>query len=209
MNRKPWIVGSILLFTLIILGIVALRSFLAESSNNSINSGQSVPVRALAYCNIDNIKPCVVSFGLDMDGNMLVNILLPDLTYPGFYLQIMRGEVRVSYSCKRIAATPNNAICIGEKLSPGESLHLMLISTRDNLLLAEGELSIIGLAFPTMEVAISTAVRSELSITVTPTPTEFPDFVIPTMTQSQTPTQTKTSPSYPNPSPSYPNPSYP
>ena len=193
MNRKSWIVGSILFFILIILGIAALRSFLAERSNNSINSGQSVPVRALAYCNTENIKPCVVSFGLDMDGNMLVNILLPDLTYPGFYLQIMRGEVSVSYSCKRIAATPNNAYCIGEKLPPGESLHLMLFSTRDNLLLAEGELSIIGLAFPTLEIAIPTDVPTDVSVTLEPT--ETPDFILPT--KNTLPTQTKTPPSYP------------
>lgn len=196
MNRKQWIIIGIIITVLLVVGYFLLR---INRSDDGAETSESISVD-LAYCTEEEVKPCVVSFSLDVDGNMLVNILLPDLTYPGFYLEIMRGEVSVSYSCKRIAATPNNAYCIGEKLPPGESLYLRLISTRDNLLLAQGELSIIGLAFPTLEIAIPTDVPTETPIVETSTPTEFPDFIIPTATQSQPPTRTKAPPSYPNPS---------
>jgi len=195
-NRKQWIIIGIIITVLLAMSYFLLQM---NRSDDGGETGEGISVD-LAYCTDEGVKPCVVSFGLDVDGNMLVNILLPDLTYPGFYLQIMRGEVSVSYSCRRITATPNNAFCIGEKLPPGESLYLRLISTRDNLLLAQGELSIIGLAFPTLEIAVPTDALTETPGAVTSTPTEFPNFVIPTATQSQPPTRTTTPPSYPNPS---------
>ena len=192
MNRKQWIMIGIIITVLLVMSYFLLQM---NRSDDSGETGEGISVD-LAYCTDEGVKPCVVSFGLDVDGNMLVNILLPDLTYPGFYLQIMRGEVSVSYSCRRITATPNNAFCIGEKLPPGESLYLRLISTRDNLLLAQGELSIIGLAFPTMEIAVPTDVPTDVS--VTPDLTETPDFILSTPTQIVFPTPTRTPPSYPN-----------
>ncbi|HSO11921.1 MAG TPA: hypothetical protein VLT51_06065, partial [Anaerolineales bacterium] len=105
------------------------------------------------------------------------------------------------YKCQRVSATPNNAYCIGEKLPPGEVLHMMLISTRDDALLAEGNLSIIGLAYPTLEIAIPTTTPS---ITGTP-PALSPISTTPAPTQTQSPiiilpTSTKKPSSYPNPS---------
>jgi hypothetical protein len=51
---------------------------------------------------------------------MLVNILLTDLSFPSFYLKIVRGESEAVYECQRIASAPNNASCIGEKMPPGQ-----------------------------------------------------------------------------------------
>jgi hypothetical protein len=129
---------------------------------------------------------------------MLVNFLLPDHSYPDFYLQVVRGDVTVSYECQRIAAAPNNAYCLGEKLPPGESLRLILISSADGTILAEGILSIIGLAFPTLEITTATYMPTEPfgTTTITPTAVQF---------STRTPIPTK--PSYPNTS--YPNTSYP
>jgi len=113
---------------------------------------------------------------------------------------VLRGTQEIVYDCRRVNTAPNSAYCIGEKLPPGETLHLMLFSTRDDTLLAEGDLSIIGLAFPTMEVV------SPTPVTVTAgTPTVQLTRTQPSV---RTPTPTRTPPSYPNPT-SYPNPSYP
>jgi hypothetical protein len=114
---------------------------------------------------------------------MLVNFLLPDLTYPEFYLKIARGDVSVSYKCQRIAAVLNNAYCIGEKLPPGEALHLTLISRKNDAVLAQGNLSIIGLAFPTMEIVIPTGGPTGTPATISPTASS--DFVLPTATPTQ------------------------
>ena len=183
------IIEGIVLGILFALGFLLLARWYVGRTNQPTEADQSTSVLDLAYCNDDQIKPCVVSFGLDVDNNMLVNILLPDLTFPGFYLEIAHSEVSVSYTCRRITAAPNDAYCIGEKLPPGESLHIMLISTRDDVLLAQGDLSIIGLAFPTLEIAIPTNTP-----TITPIVTE----ATPTRTLFPTPTQA-----------SYPNQSYP
>ena len=203
LSRKQWFIIAAAIAVLV-LGIFALL-FDRSSTQDNPNVGKNEnTVLELAYCTDEQVKPCVVSFGMDMDGNMLVNILLPDLTFPGFYLEIVRGEVSVSYACKKNPATPNNAYCIGEKLPPGESLHLMLLSTRDDVPLAQGNLSIIGFAFPTLEIAIPTVVHTDVS--VTPELTGTPDFILPTSTQLFFPTKkvlttpTETPPGYPNPS---------
>ena len=198
------VIEGAVLGILFALGFLLLARWYVGQTDQPAEADQSTPVLDLEYCNDEQVKPCVVSFGLDVDGNMLVNILLPDLTFPGFYLKVVRGEVSVSYTCRRITATPNNAYCIGEKLPPGESLHIMLISSRDDVLLAQGTLSIIGLAFPTLEIAIPTDVPTDVS--VTPDLTVTPDFILPTQTQIVFPTkiirpiQTETPPGYPNPS---------
>jgi len=188
-NRKQWIIVGVIIIALI-MGMLFLLNNRPDSTAPMFDG----PVSNLAYCTDEQVKPCVVSFGIDADGNMLVNLLLPDLFYPDFYLKITRDELDISYECQRIAASLNNAYCIGENLPPGEVLHLMLISTKDEVLLAEGSLSIIGLAFPTLEIVISTAVPT---MSPGPTPTDFFDFVLPTQTPVQFPTQVSTPPSYP------------
>ena len=188
MNRRQLNIGGIAITILLILGVVILQNKRSNGSTERVPGG---PVSALVYCSSSDIKPCIVSFSLDADNNMLVNLLLPDLSFPKFYLQVTRGEVNISYECQRIAAVPNNAFCIGEQLPPGETLHMMLISSRDDTLLAEGWLSIIGLAFPTMGV---------VSPTASTTPTAEPTATIEsTSTPSpiQSPTRTPTLPSYP------------
>ncbi|MDX1378444.1 MAG: hypothetical protein R3307_06325 [Anaerolineales bacterium] len=199
LDGKKMIIGTLILAAVVI-GIFAL---LLNRFGQQTDSGVEISgtaVSELAYCSEEQVKPCVVSFGLDADNNMLVNILLPDQDYPDFYLQVMRGDVTVSYECQRIAAAPGNVYCIGEKLPPGESLRLMLISSADDVILAEGILSIIGLAFPTLEITTPTdsptarpayppPTEASASITATPTPTSI---------QLQTRTPAPTKPSYPN-----------
>ena len=198
MNRKRMIIEGAALGLLFALVLLLLARWYIGQTDQPAEVDQNTPVLDLGYCNDEQIKPCVVSFGLDVDGNMLVNILIPDLTFPGFYLEVTRGEISVSYKCRRITATPKNAYCIGEKLPPGEALQLKLISTRDSTLLAQGTLSIIGLAFPTLEIAIPTEIPTDVS--ATPDATETPDFILPTRTKVISPTQTNTPPGYPSPS---------
>jgi hypothetical protein len=174
------IIEGIMLGIIFALGLVFLVRGLSGRNNQTTGTGLAVPVQELAYCNDTQTRPCVVSFGIDANEKTLVNLLLPDLSFPNFYLKIIRDGVEASYHCQRIASALNNAYCVGEKMPPGELLHLMLISNRDNVLLAEGRLSIIGLAFPTMEVVTPTGA---------PNLTETPDFI------SSTPTP----PVYPNP----------
>jgi len=200
------IMEGVVLGILVAIGVLLLVRWYVGRTDPPAKVEQDISVLDLAYCNDDQVKPCVVSFGTDVDDNMLVNLLLPDLSFPNFYLKITRGDDDAIYDCQRIAPAPNNAYCIGRRLSPGETLHLMLFSTKDDTLLAQGDLPIIGLAFPTLEIAIPTdaptmtPVVTETTATVIPTSTATFEFVLPTSTGSPIPTFTQ---------PSYPNQSYP
>ena len=191
MNQKQWIIIGIIITVLLVVGYIFFQD---NDSGGTAEIGAGSSVLEIAYCTDEQVKPCIVSFGIDIDGNMLVNILMP-VNFPGFYLEVMRGETLVSYACRRVTATPNNAYCIGEKLPPGETLHLMLIAISNDELLAQVDLSIIGLAFPTLEIAFPTAPPAETSV-----PTETVASATPTPIQIQLPTKTQpafSTPSYP------------
>jgi hypothetical protein len=193
------IIEGAILGTIFALGFLFFIRWMNGQKDQPTGSGPNAPVSVLAYCNDDQVKPCVVSFGTDANDQMLVNILLPDLTFPNFYLKIIRSESESLYECQRVRQAINNAYCTGEKTPPGESLHLKLIATKDDTLLAEGDLSIIGLAYPTLEITIPTAEETPTLSTMPVTETPLSPFLLPT--------QTATQPSYPGPS--YPNPDYP
>jgi len=184
---------------LLVVGLIFLSS---NDLSDPVETGQNAPASGLAYCADEQVRPCVVSFSVDADENMLVNLLLPDLSFPTFYLKITSGSVETVYTCQRVDTAIDNAYCTGPKQSPGETLTLKLISTGDETLLAQGDLSIIGLAFPTLGVAVTTPqVGAPTALLIAfPTPTFLSQFNLPTPTRTQ--------PSYPGPS--YPNPtSYP
>jgi hypothetical protein len=202
--RNRWLIAGTVLAVLVTLLTLLNR----QISPKTERSGTEV--LELTYCSEKQVKPCVVSFSLDANGNMLVNILLPDHSFPGFYLKIMHGDGEARYRCQKIAAAPSNAYCIGEELPPGETLRLMLVSARDDVLLAQGDLSIIGLAFPTVEITIPTPIGSpteELMLAETPMSTEPSVVVLPTPTLLLPPSLMLTQTAYPNPP--YPNPLYP
>jgi hypothetical protein len=205
LNRKQWMVTGVLLTVVLVVGVMFLRNN-KDDSEGPASTGQNTPASTLVYCSDEEVKPCVVSFSLDADENMLVNILLPEVSFPNFHLEIRRGENTRDYKCQRISSALTNAFCLGEKLPPGENLHLTMYSTRDETLLAEGDLSIIGLALPTLAVVSPT---SEIAPTE-PTAIPLPDDSTPTPTQFQELLPTEPVPATPTPTqPSYPNPSYP
>jgi len=180
--RQRLIVDGILFLVLMVLVVVVdLNQKHTEPQEKPI---QPASVSTLAYCHEEQDGLCVVSFDIDDDGNMLVNILLDDLSYPRFMLQVLRDGLSIPYECRNSEASFYHVVCIGPQMPPGGVLHFILISTRDESILAEGDLSIIGLGFPTLGV-----------VTVTPFPTAT---TTPNATESITPVPTSTnSVSYP------------
>ncbi|MBI4762270.1 MAG: hypothetical protein ACOYYF_11960 [Chloroflexota bacterium] len=198
MNRTHWIIAGIVLA----LVIVGLLLFPKAQPNIPPAASAGTPPVELVYCSNEPLAPCVVSFSVDAWDNMLVNLLLPDLSFPPFYLTIARGGVETAYPCQRVSYALNTAYCAGPKQPPGEPLTLRLIASKDQTLFAEGNLSIIGLAFPTLGVALYTPPQETPSAieTVVSSPEPFstespPPFVLPT--------RTKPAPTF------YPPPSYP
>ncbi len=189
MNRNRLIAVSIVLAVLIILLIYGLLWWQSGRSG----MGQRSPISDLGYCSSNNARPCIASFSLDSDGNMLVNILTPGPPFPNFYLKIIHNKGENIYECEKAKRFSTSVYCIGEAMRLGEVLHFMIISVDEDATLAEGHFAIIGLALSTPEFA-------DLSPTVDLTASATPG-VLKTPTPIRTPAT-----SYPNP---YPNPPYP
>ena len=198
MNRKRLLLGvstSALLVIVIISGLLLFNRW--KSSQAGV--GQRFPLQRLSYCSSDQVTPCVVSFSLASDGNMLVNFLTAGAFYPDFYLKIKKDENNHIYTCQKVNKFATSVYCTGAVMPPGEVLQFSIFSINEDVLLAEGKLAIIGMALGTPQVALSPTSGTPL----TPSPTE--SLILQTSTPVRaTPTP---KPSYPNTS--YPNPSYP
>ncbi|MCI0553014.1 MAG: hypothetical protein L0287_18870 [Anaerolineae bacterium] len=197
MDRNRLIAGIAIAVALIILLVYGLTQW----RKGQPQASQRSPLSDLTYCSSDDVRPCIVSFSLDSDGNMLVNILTPGTSFPAFYLKIIHEKGESIYECKKVEKFPANVYCIGEAMQVGKVLQFLLISKSENELLAEGSFAIIGLALPTPE--------DQLTLTLTVSPTQ--EEPVGTVTVTPTPPGPKSTPSpsypnppYPNPSPSYP-----
>ena len=198
MNRNRLIIGSALLITIVILAVFLGGLLLVKSKNREPQINQGSPIPSLAYCSSSQARPCIVSFSLDADERMLVNVLVPP-SFPDFYLNIKRTTGENRYECQKVEGFPTSVSCIGAKMPPGEILQFMIFSGEDNALLAEGSFAIIGLELPTPVVILTLPTSSEQ-------PTASPTLNL-LFTETPKPIQSTPSPSYPNPS--YPNSSYP
>jgi hypothetical protein len=198
MNRKRLILGvsiSALLIILVISGFI-----LKERQSRQSSVDQRFPLQRLAYCSSDQVTPCIVSFSLDSNGKMLVNFLTTGAFYPDFYLKIKQGEEQHIYVCQKVNKFATSVYCTGAVMPLGEVLQFSIFSIKEEVLLAEGNFAIIGLAIGTPEAISSPTLGTPL----TPSPTGGLSLHTPTPVQ-KTPTFTLT-PSYPNP---YPNPKSP
>ena len=199
MNQKRLIVGFTVFIVLAILGM-AVFGIRLWRKNHPPQAHQRQLVTSLSYCDSNEVKPCIVSFSVDADNNMLVSLLIPDTSYPNFYLTIGADNVVNNYKCQPVKNFPTNITCTGVQMYPGTALQFTLISLEDATVLAEGKFAIIGLMLPNPNVeATETPLATETSEpTESPTPisleilTPLPTIFVPTAL-----------------TPSYPNPSYP
>ena len=194
MDRNRLTVGAIVVVVL----IVILGYGLIQRQKEEPQARQRSPLTELAYCSSEEIRPCIVSFSLDSAGNMLVNILTR-IDFPAFYLKIIHEIGESAYECQEVEGFPANRYCIGPEMQVGEILQFLVISKRDETILAEGNFAIVGLALPTPE--------EQLTLTASPTGEQPLETV--TVTVEPTPVQSTPSPSYPNPPYPNPSPSYP
>jgi hypothetical protein len=190
-NRKRLILGVsifVLLSLLIISGFAWFKTWQREQATIE----RRYPLQRLGYCGSDQVTPCIVSFSLDSDGKMLVNLLTAGAFYPDFYLKIKQGEEGHIYSCQKVNKFATSVYCIGAGLPVGQVLQFSIFSIKEEVLLAEGDFAIIGLALGTPEIGSIPTLGTPL----TPSPTEGLVLQTPTLVQI-TPTKTPT-PSYPN-----------
>jgi len=195
-SRNHLIAGIAILIILGMMGIIGLGLLLSKWTAGKSQLSQRAPVLELTNCAPNNISPCVVSFGIDSDGNTLVNLLVPASFPSDFYLKIIQGTNEPRYECQMVENFQINFYCIGEKLSPGGVVQFMLFASKDNILLAKGDISILGLEFPTLGIVTPILSRTPTEESSQNLSTEAPT---PFQITPELPTPTK--PSYPNPAP--------
>ena len=170
-NRKQWILAisiSVVLILLIVSGLVLARN------NERSSVERRFPLQALGYCSSNEVKPCVVSFSQDTTGNMLVNFLTDGAFYPDFYLKIKTDEKDYLYVCQKVSKVATSVYCTGQNLPIGKIFQFLIFSLNEDVLLAQGNFPIIGMALVTPGIYVS------------PTPTTTPG------------TSTPSYPSYPS-----------
>jgi hypothetical protein len=144
-NRKRLILGISIIAAIILLAISGLV-FFREWRGNQARVDQRFPLQELKYCSSYPVTPCIVSFSKDADGNMLVSFLTEGAFYPDFYLKIMTGETEHIYVCEKANTFATSVYCTGKALPVGEVLHFYIISINGDVVLAQGNFPIIGIA---------------------------------------------------------------
>ena len=188
-KRKRLILGislSAVLVILLLSGLVLWR----EGKKNQARVDQRFPLQGLKYCGSTPVTPCVVSFSRDVDGNMLVNFLTAGAFYPDFYLKIRAGEDEHIYVCEKVDAFATSVYCTGKIMPVGEVLQFFIVSLHEDVLLAQGNFSIIGMALAAPDI-FALPTQTGISVT-TAAPTDDP---VPESTPSPS------YPSYPGPRP--------
>jgi len=197
----PWALGFIVLLLLLWWGI---SSFII---GQDANVG---PVARLRYCGAELEELCILSFGRDVDENLVINLYVPDRDFPDFKLNIKRRAGESEYTCEKFAEVPTSVFCYGEMISLQERMEISLISVEDENMLAFGnvilEAILVSGQFPIsgFGAATSAAGASENSPTVdvTTAPSSARGTEFPT-------TETTDEPATSTPETSYPNQSYP
>jgi len=162
-NRNRGIVGLMILAVLIILVTVVSVNLFNSWSSRRGHVNQRTPLLGLGYCSTKQITPCILSFNLDSQGNMLINLQTESSSPPNFYLKVRRAEGESLYECQRMKGFSNSVACIGKALPPGEVLQFLMLSTDEDILIAEGNFPIIGLAIATPEIVLTPTPRTPLT----------------------------------------------
>jgi hypothetical protein len=190
-DRNRWSASAAILVALVTLIISGSVILLRVWKSGQAHVSQRAPLSGLGYCSSPQVTPCIVSFSLDSDGKMLVSFLTDGAFYPDFYLKIRQGENENIYQCRKVNKFATSVYCTGMVMPLGEILQFLIISKNEDVLLAEGNFAIIGLALGTPEIFSSPTLG-------TPSPTEGPILTTPTQV-TLTPRPSPTSPSYPGP----------
>lgn len=173
MNRKRLIPGIAILALLILL-IVAGLAF-REWRRNQARVEQRFPLQELKYCSSYPVTPCVVSFSQDSQGNMLVSLVTEGAFYPDIYLKIKAGETDHIYVCEKANTFATSVYCTGKAMPVGQMLQFYVISVNGDVVLAQGNFPIIGMALAGPGVFLSPTPTDVFTPEVTPSPS-YPSY---------------------------------
>jgi len=185
LTRNQWILGISVAVSLLLISSALL--LFREWRSQQARVDQRVPLQGLGYCDSQSAMPCVVSFSQESDGTMLVHFLTDGAFYPDFYLIIKTAESEHIYVCDKVNRFATSVYCTGKTLPVGVVYQFLIFSLKEEILIAQGNFPIIGMALVTPVVIAPP--------TETPTPTTF---VEPTEGTTVTGPRGTPSPSYPS-----------
>ncbi len=198
-SRKTFL---LLLTGVIVLALLAL-TWRIVSLQKAASEFDFAPVLKIGYCGAEPEELCVLSFGRDVDENMVVTVFVPDRKFPAFYLKIGRAVGENVYECEKDKEVRTYVFCYGDMVNLQERMEVSLFSLEDDHVLAVGQFTLKALLIsePSFAKESDGTSTPELVVDETPTSTEVFD----TPTESETPIETDT----PTPEASYPNLLYP
>ncbi len=202
-------------FLFILAGVVVLVLLLLVwrivSLQKAASEAVPEPVLKIGYCGVEPEELCVLSFGRDVDENMVVNIFSPDHKLPAFYLKIKRAAWESVYECEKDKEVRTNVFCYGDMVNLQERMEISLFSKKDDQLIAMGDFTLKAILLSEPSLAREVDGSSTPQSDVDETPTVSASFNAPFVTSTRTSTPASTSTSTPTQTPeaSYPNSSYP
>ncbi len=91
----------------------------------------------VTLCDADARELCIVNFGTDILGNMIINFQLPDTDYPLFYVKASNRGIVNAYPCET-SSSAANVSCNGARTPLGEYLDVEVYSAGEDTLMAQG-----------------------------------------------------------------------
>jgi hypothetical protein len=204
--------ASFILVALIACGVIGYLNDSGRTYPFPTDTSEPLPTETpatidLVYCT-SPVSLCIVSFGQDNAGNMLIAIKnnIPGLAE--FYAKLTSTDASELYPCQKVQFTSDIYYCTGNQIPDGTMVTMEVYSKSDDQLVASGRIPVSAEATPTpvtiepTGTATVTATQTALTATSLPseTPTPPPATVLPSET-STSPTAKPTVPAYPYPYP--------
>jgi hypothetical protein len=147
-------VGLFILAVFLALVVFGSIILLKQWNSRQAETGQRQPLQGLSYCSSIQSRPCILSFSIDADENMVINLLM-ERRATNIYLKVKQEKRETIYKCQKVEGFSTSLACTGEKLPVGEALSFVIVSTEEDVALAEGTFPIIGLAIATPEIFVT------------------------------------------------------
>lgn len=151
MDRKRLIAAAALLVILAGISIFAASLLRSRWESKQGRVGHRIPLQGLSYCSSQQVRPCILSFNLNPQGGMLINVLVHGST-PDFYLRIRHATGEEMYYCEKAGLYSAYVLCTGKTMPIGQTMSFRLVSLEGDATLAEGSFPIIGMALATPDV---------------------------------------------------------
>ncbi|MFH1184989.1 MAG: hypothetical protein V1755_08110, partial [Chloroflexota bacterium] len=117
-----------------------------------LTSSRATPKPALVLSRCDEVQDilCLLTFGIEPPGEMLIVLLASPGLPRGLEAVVTHKESTVSYPCEATDESTTVIYCIGPQIPLGSSLRIEVYATIERIHLAGGDFVLAALALPTV-----------------------------------------------------------